>query len=128
METNKNKSKSALVVWMAKGGKVTAWCRKSGVPIRTARFWTADPKFRARVESARHRMYERSLGVLAASMAKMAAGMVKLGVSAEAEAVRLQAQRAVFAEARDTNKFLLLERELAEIKERLDADDRKSVG
>jgi hypothetical protein len=109
-----------LALWVAAGGKVAPWCREHGIGLRTAYRWHKDPKFQAKVEAHRRRATDRAIGLLARHAVVAVEGLVRLAKNAEAEPVRLSAQRGILAELREMSDFAAISRRLAEIERRLD--------
>jgi hypothetical protein len=109
-----------LALWVAGGGKIAPWCRKNSLAPRTAYRWSKTSKFQAKVDEYRRRASDRAIGLLARHAVTAIEGMVRLAKNAEAEPVKLSAQRGILAELREMSDFASISRRLAEIERRLD--------
>jgi hypothetical protein len=107
-----------LAVAIASGSSVAAWCRKSGVPERTAYHWYADPEFQEKVAEHRNRIVDRAIGKLTAHVTKAVGQIAALAKGADSESVRLQASRAILAELISVSNWSDLDRRLKALEER----------
>lgn len=108
-----------LAVAVASGSSVASWCNKSAVPVRTAYAWAAEPSFKARVAEHRGRIIDRAIGRLSAHVTRAVAEIARLVKTANSEAVRLQASRAILAELISVSSWSDLDKRLAEVEKRL---------
>jgi hypothetical protein len=104
---------------MAAGGTVAAWARDNQVPERTAYTWSRSPEVRTQVRRIRRRALDRAIGRLSRHAAAVADRIATLADSAQSQAVRLQAARAVLADLMTVSNYAALEQRLAEVERRI---------
>ncbi len=114
-------SMTALAVAVARGSSIAAWCKKTGVSRRSAYRWARTTEFRAMVADCRRRATDRAVGRLARHAARAVDQIVALAQTAESEAVRLNAARAVLAELLAVQGHAELERRMAQVEEQVRA-------
>lgn len=103
----------SLVIAVASGVSVSAWCRTHKTARSTVAKWQSKPEFASDVQACRRRMLDRVVGKFKRAVNRAADGMIKLAASASSEATKLAAQRAVL-------ENLVQIREFAELNQRLD--------
>src|SRR5437763_1799052 len=86
-----------VALHVAEGLSLRAAAEKAGVPETTARDWSADPGFGARVAGHRRAIVGRTLGILTTASTKAGLTLIKLLDDPDGE-VKLKACRAVFAD------------------------------
>jgi len=84
-----------LIERLAAGETVTCAAKLTGVSRRTVSRRLADPEFRRMIGEARRRIVDTAAGRLAISMTAAAATLRKLLKTADSDAVRLQAAKAI---------------------------------
>jgi hypothetical protein len=87
-----------LAMWLASGGTVSAFSRAQNVPVRTCYLWMKRPGFQEKIAELRASIIDRCVGRLAGLGKKAVKQIGKLADSAESEAVRLAASRAVLSD------------------------------
>jgi hypothetical protein len=112
-------TKPSLALALAQGIRVSVWARSTNVAKRTAYRWSKDAKVRAAADAIRRRAVDRAVGRLAKHATKSAEAIIELGKSAESEAVRLSALRAVLSDMINVSKYTGLEERMAQIEEQL---------
>ncbi len=114
-------NKNQLIAAIANGMSVDAWARKNNVSRRTAFRWAKEPKVRARVESYRRRVLDRTVGRMTNGLDWATKGIFELAKGAASESVKLAALRAVVSDMMAVSKFGGLEDRMTKIEEKLDA-------
>lgn len=118
---NTKPTKGNLALWLAGGGTVAAWARRSQTPERTARRWSRLPEVLHQVEEIRRKATDRAIGELTRGATAVARRMRHLAHKAESEAVQLAACRAVLADLATLTDQQQLARQLDELERRVDA-------
>jgi hypothetical protein len=113
--------KSQLALWVAAGGKVSAWCKANGFARTTGYKWYAQPEFRRMVEEYRRRAVDRAIGKMARSLGKAVAKIVELIEQAQTDAVKLAAAKALVEKLIDVQDHAELQADLRRLEERLAA-------
>jgi len=116
---------ATLAVAIAAGQSIASWCRETGAKKRSAYRMAKTPECQELVRKIRSRAIDRAIGRLARHAAKSVDQIVKLSSSAESEAVRLNAARAVLADLLAVQGHAELEAEIRELKQRLDAQEAR---
>jgi hypothetical protein len=111
--------KDQLALHLASGGGVADWARAHAIPDRTVYTWSRSPEVRERTESFRRAVLAEAVQRLGAHAAAAAGQIVKLAETAQSEAVRLQAARAVLAEFVSASNYTSMAAQLADIERRL---------
>jgi hypothetical protein len=119
---NNRSQKTALALAIAAGRTVAAWARENKVAERTARRWSQSAEVLDQVERIRRRAVDRAVGELTRRAVKAVRGVAKLADSAESEAVRLNANRAIIADMLAVTDHANFERRLAELERRARAN------
>jgi hypothetical protein len=122
-----NQELSALAAAIAGGESVSAWAARQTPPIprRTAYRWSRLPDVRRAVESIRRRCLDRAAGKLARHATAAAETVAGLARSAESEAVKLAAARAVLADLMQVTDYSRLDERLAELERRVHEHDQQ---
>jgi hypothetical protein len=116
---NNRDQKAALALALAGGSTVKAWALDSNVPERTAYSWGRSPEVRKWVRRIRRRAIDRAVGRLSRAAAKAARQIASLADSAQSEAVKLQAARAVLADLMSVTDYADHEDRIAELERRV---------
>jgi hypothetical protein len=119
-----NQELSALAAAIAGGESVSAWAgrQKPPIPRRTAYRWSRLPDVRQAVQSIRRRCLDRAAGRLARHAIAAAETVAQLARSAESEAVKLAAARAVIADLMQVQDYQDLAQRVAALEERARED------
>lgn len=112
-----------LALALAAGSSVAAWCKQTGVPIRTAYGWAASATCKAKVTEYRRILVDRAVGRLTSYMARAVARLGYLVKSAESEQVQLQAARAILQELISTSTWSDLDGRLAVLEQKAKDND-----
>lgn len=121
----------ALIIAVAEGEPVSAFCRRHGLNRSTALKWVADPQFDRRVRAVRQRYLDRAVGRLSKQLTAAADSITDLMLAAVDERVKLAASRSILdkhvslVEHTDVvSRLEALEQRQAEIAERTQNEKR----
>jgi hypothetical protein len=117
---------AALVAGLAAGLTVAGAAAKAGVSEATAYRRLQQPEFVAAVDKARDDMVERAVGVASDGLVAAAATLRKL-LTADKDAIKLQAARALLELAPKLKDFADLSREVAALKQDVEALKRRGA-
>jgi hypothetical protein len=120
-----NQDLSGLSAAIAAGETIAAWADKKQIPRRTAYRWSRLPEVRQAVERIRRRCLDRCAGTLARHATAAAATVAKLARSAESEAVKLAAARAVMADLMQVTDYSRFDDRLTELERRVHEHDQQ---
>jgi hypothetical protein len=98
---------------------IAAWADRHQIPRRTAYRWSRLPEVRQAVERIRRRCLDRAAGRLARHATAAAETVAKLARSAESEAVKLAAARAVLADLQAVQNYQAHEERIRELERRV---------
>lgn len=113
----------ALALAVASGTSVRAWCKKSGVPRRTAYRWTATAEFKQLVAQLRNEAVGEASNMLVTIASRAVKTLESLLSEPNPATVRLGAARAILSSLIEVNTFSDLDIRLAELEKRADARD-----
>jgi hypothetical protein len=113
-----------LALHVASGRSVVAWAKEHEIPRRTCYRWFKTEAFKAKVAAHRLRIIDRVVGKLARHGSAAVERIAKLATTAEAEAVRLAANRTLLSELVGLSNFAELRAEIEGLKRDL-AKERK---
>jgi len=116
---------TALAMAIAGGRSIASWCQETGVSRRTGYRLSKAPECQRLADDIRRRAIDRAIGQLARHAAKAAAEISRLSSSSGSEAIRLSASRAVLADLLAVRGHAELEREIRDLKGRLDAQEAR---
>lgn len=77
-----------MVIALASGQTLTAWCEDNGVNYSTAKRWKKTPEFQTELRELRAEMMDSAAGQLIAASRRLAEQVVKLAFDAVSESVR----------------------------------------
>src|SRR3954465_14151765 len=108
----------SLVIAVATGSTIAAWCKRTGTGRTTVSGWQREPRFAEDVARIRSELLNEAVGKFTKAVSDVADGMIKLARSATSEATRLAAQKAVLENLVQLTEF-------AEIKQRIEAIEQR---
>jgi hypothetical protein len=109
--------KAGLALALAKGTSLKKWAEANNVSRSTAYRWAEDAEVKACANAIRRRALNRAVGQFSRRVAWAARGIVKLADTANSEAVKLSALRAIYSEMIATSRFGVLEDRVTELEE-----------
>jgi hypothetical protein len=109
-----------LALWVAGGGKVSAWCRARGIARPTAYKWYATDEFRGMVEEYRRRAVDRAIGQMARGLGKAVGKIVELIERGQTDGVKLAAAKTLIDKLIEVQDHADLKADLTRLGERLD--------
>lgn len=110
-------SRDKLAAWVASGGSISAYAKQHGIPARTCYTWTRTDDFQGRVSRVRRRMLDRIGGRLAKNGLPAVEQMVTLSKTAEADAVKLAAAKAILDKLIEVANLVEFDRRLKAIED-----------
>jgi hypothetical protein len=120
--------KVQLALWVAGGGKVSAWCKANNLARTTGYKWYATDEFRRMVEEYRSRAVDRAIGTMARSLGKAVEKIVDLIEQGQTDAVKLAAAKALVDKLIDVQNHAELKADLRRLGERLDEQEGRDAG
>jgi hypothetical protein len=108
-----------LVLAIATGSTVKAWCESTHTPYNTAVKWFNTDEFRARVQEVRAKMLDAAIGKLTEAASEVAERMVALARDAKSETVQLTACREVLAGLINVSGFAQIKGQMAELHQQM---------
>jgi hypothetical protein len=109
--------KTQLALAIAQGISPKRWAEANNVSKSTAYRWAEEPDVKARADVIRRRALDRAVGRLSRRVTWAADGIVKLAHTADSEAVKLSALRAIYSEMIRVSRFGTLEERVTELEE-----------
>jgi hypothetical protein len=116
----------SLVLAVATGSTIAAWCKRTGTGRTTASGWQREPKFAEDVAKIRKMLLDEAVGKFTKAVSDVADGMIKLAGSATSEATKLAAQKAVLEHLIQLTEFAELKNRVEEIERRLQEPQKGS--
>jgi hypothetical protein len=114
-----------FALWVAGGGKIAAWCKGHGVSLGTGLRWYRDESVRRLVEEYRNRVVDRAIGKMARGLGKAVKKLIELIETAQTDAVKLAAAKALVEKLIDVQNHAELRIELKRLDERLEAQEER---
>ena len=116
---------AAVALAVAQGQSTAGIARKHGITARTVQRWLKRAAFSARVEELRTRMVDEAIGIMTGGARTAAAQLRTLARKGKTEQIRLLAARALLSDLLSVQGHTALQRELREIKQRLDVQEKR---
>lgn len=113
------------VLALAGGQSAADFAQAHGLSSRTVQRWAARPEFQRRVERIRAQALDQAIGVLSSAATTAAYRLHTLAAASENEQVAVAASRAILADLIATTSHARLQREIRELRDRLDAAEKK---
>jgi hypothetical protein len=114
-----------FALWVAGGGKIAAWCKEHGVSLGTGLRWYRDESVRRLVEEYRNRVVDRAIGKMARGLGKAVKKLIELIETAQTDAVKLAAAKALVEKLIDVQNHAELRVELKRLDERLASQEER---
>ena len=105
-------SRDKLAAWVASGRSVAAFAKKHAMSVRTCYGWARRDDFQAKVERIRRRMLDRIGGTLTRNGLKAVDSIVTLSKTADADAVKLAAAKAILDKLIEVANMVEIDRRL----------------
>jgi hypothetical protein len=122
---HRKNSINRFALWVAGGGKVSAWCKEHGVSAKTGYRWYKDDECQRMVEEYRRRAVDRAIGRMARSLGKAVEKIVDLISNGQTDAVKLSAAKALVEKLIDVQNHAELKSDLRRLDDRLDAQEKR---
>jgi HEAT repeat protein len=119
-----NAKRAAVILLLASGQTASAAAAQAKVGVRSVYRWQAEESFAAEVRQARAELFARGAAVLAGGMFE-AAEVLRALLKSQSETVRMAAARQVLQLAADLRRETDTEETIAELRERLDALEKR---
>jgi hypothetical protein len=116
-EEGRQDPKSELALAIAQGISIPKWAEANSVSRSTAYRWAEEPEVKACANAIRRRALDRAVGVLSRRVSWAALGIVKLAGTADSEAVKLSALRAIYSEMIAASRFGDLDDRVTDLEE-----------
>ena len=108
----------SLVLLVIAGNTVAGAAKLIGVPLRTARRWSRDPRFRLAVEEGRSRALDAAIGRLTAGATGAVDALIELAKAADSDATRVSAAKAILSQLPMLAEFHTLAERVRVLEER----------
>jgi hypothetical protein len=114
-----------FALWVAGGGRIPAWCKQHGVGVTTGYRWYKREEVRRLVDEYRARVVDRAIGRMARSLGKAVKKIVDLIETAQTDAVKLAAAKALVEKLIDVQNHAELRAELKRLDQRLESQEER---